>query len=320
MKNTFLTLIAFSFPILGMAQTETHASEMYIIPVDADGKVNFTGSSEDGDTVADYPDKMPMTPNADGTFSISDTEIEYGFYILGNNDKDGTLYTLNSWAVSPPVQIGPNPLQITTHETGNYIPVANGVYDIIFMPRSVTNARLNMFSITQKNVEHLQYPSEIYLFKDGVKGQNTTVPGYDGIYTYVLPDATGSLIISYEPRNDYPSFIYRPVEENAYNLIPGEKVYIQRNSKTAKPFTYTAREGVKTTATISIVPGDEYIILEDFITTGIDESNGVVTEPETDEAYYTLSGTKVNKKTAISTPGIYIIRGSAGARKLIIAK
>lgn len=304
MRNTITPFILLLISSMALAQNAS--TYMYIVPVDASGEVKFNEENQE------YPDKMEMTANEDGTFSISSVAIYFGFYFLGNNDKDGTLYAMNSWAVIPPVEIGPNPLIITTHKAKNFIPVNEGIYDITFIPKNVSGAKCMLFTIKNSESESMLYPDVIFLSNGTSDNQNIEIQGSDGVFYFDLPSNHGSFSISYEPRNDYPSFIYGSKNRDDNKLEPGKRVVIQRDMNTTTPFTYDIQSELPTTVTISLVRGNEYVEFNNIITTGINDvtREGVITDEgnsSSDEVkYYTLSGIRVKLPYDQLSPGVYI--------------
>ncbi|MCM1032909.1 MAG: hypothetical protein NC405_04050 [Odoribacter sp.] len=309
-KHTLLLTLAL-LSCCNIVNAQTTVSEMYIIPVDAYGNPSFDGE--------DFTDKITMTAAPDGTFSVTGCDIEYGFYFLGQSDKTGSLYSLNSWAVNPPVQIGPNPAIITTSSSKNYIRVSSGSYDIKFIQRSISGEGFHTFTISATD-EETEYPSEIYLITDTSPSQCIAVSGKNGIYNYDYSQGLSAFKISYEPSGDYTSFIYGPINATDASLTLDRETWVALGKNTDTSFEYTviAREDPFSAPplilTISVVPDNQYVLLhEDDISgiTGIDKD-----EACTHAEFYTISGTQINEKDL--TPGIYIKKQGNHTSKHII--
>lgn len=279
-KFTCLLFATLLLPLHSFAQTSD--SNMAIILVDASGEANFDGT--------DYPDKVTMTENSDGSFAATSVKIDNGFYFLGYSTTaaTGTLYTLSSWAQNPPVQIGPNPLSITTSSAKNYISITAGTYDITFIPTSVAATSLRMFTIVPSGGSVIE-PTYIYLAQGTSASACTQVSGESGIYTAMAGYPAGAFKISYEPRNDYEQFIYGPVDASDATVTEGVTIPLQRAVNTDVSFT-VPDEYKDHKITISLVPGNEYMLLGEEVLTGVssinDNQDGNIT-------VYTASGIEV---------------------------
>lgn len=307
-KITLLCCAALATSMAGLQAQTT--SEMHIVPVDADGNANFDADAND------YVDKIALTENADGSFGISGLTIEYGFYFLGHSDTDGTLYSLPGWAVTPAIETEPNPLSITRSSQKNYI-AAQGTYDITFIP-SPEGQRPTMNTFTITPVEGVAaYPPSVYLIKGT---QLETVAGSDGLYSKALTGATGSFKVGYEPDSYYNAFIYGPADAGNVVLTEGVKVPLVRGANTSSTFSFTPEVATATPPlTISLVKGDEYILVGEQIITGIGDISSTDAAPA---PLYNLSGVCVgdtsDESTAQLASGLYIARTADGARKFIV--
>ncbi|MCM1065952.1 MAG: hypothetical protein NC418_00070 [Muribaculaceae bacterium] len=305
MKKSILAgIFALSFASLMQAQT----SQLSIIPVDAAGDTYHDGN--------DYPDKIDMALNADGTFSAKGVSIEYGFYFLGNNATDGTLYSLAPWAVTPAVQIGPNPLNIASESMKNYIVTSDETYDITFIPKGVDGVSSNMFTIVPAGMTHGEYPAQIYLATGYGASKCVAVPGADGVYTMDVKEPVSGFKISYEPTNEEAAFVYGPTgDAGAVALAKDTKVGIARGEGFASTFSAEPVEGGTTRLTVSLVEGDQYVEITSQMVTAL-ESLDVEAEQAT--AFYTLSGVKVDRTADTLPAGVYVAVSPSGARKIAV--
>lgn len=311
-RLSLLTAVSLFFSQYSFAQSVV--SEMFIVPVDADGNVAFDGS--------DFSEKIQMTANSDGSFSVSGCQISNGFYFLGQSDSAGTLYAISSWAVNPPVEIGPNPLSITTSSAKNYIKVTSSDYDIMFTPRTVSGAGMNTFTITPSS-EAARYPDTIYLTSGTTSDKNIAVSGTDGVYTYTFDGNLSAFKISYEPSNTYATFIYGPVDASQVALHTGKKIAIERAANTGLSFSYTSdlsdasTDNPKTTLTVSLREGDQYVMVGNGEVTSIDSVE--VDSSDAPFEIYTISGTKVGAlQLSQLSPGLYIVKQGSDVKKIII--
>lgn len=310
-KITLLCCAAIATSMAGLQAQTT--SEMHIVPVDADGNANFDADAND------YVDKIALTENADGSFGISGLTIEYGFYFLGHSDTDGTLYSLPGWAVTPAIETEPNPLSITRSSQKNYI-AAQGTYDITFIPSPEgQRPTMNTFTITPVEGE-AAYPPSVYLIKGTSATDRQTVAGSDGLYSTALTGATGSFKVAYEPSSSYSAFIYGPADAGNVVLTEGVKVPLVRGANTSSTFSFTPEVATATPLlTISLVKGDEYILVGEQIITGIGDISSADAAPA---PLYNLSGVCVgdtsDESTSQLSAGLYIARTADGARKIVV--
>lgn len=302
-----ITCLLLSIPLFATVPSfaQTSDSNMAIILVDASGEANFDGT--------DYPDKVTMTENSDGSFAATSVKIDNGFYFLGYSTTaaTGTLYTLSSWAQNPPVQLGPNPLSITTGSAKNYISLSAGTYDITFIPTSVSATSLRMFSIVPSD-GNITEPSYIFLAQGKSASACTRISGESGIYTAMAGYPAGAFKISYEPRNDYEQFIYGPADASDATITESKTIALKRGVNTDVSFTIPDEyKGHK--ITISLEPGNEYLLLGEEILTGVssinDNNDGNIT-------VYTAAGIEVGtmqESDMQNLPGnLYFVRHSNG--------
>lgn len=289
MKRIIYTSILATLAAVAMAQTPlTTTSAVFVVPANADGTVNYTET----DGVPDYPDKIAMTKADNGDFTLSNVAIEHGFYFASKIDDSGSLYSLAGWAV-PSVQVGPNPLNIIRREENNPIKVDPGTYDLTFMPRDIYGTTLNNFTIRTSTGSDTVYPEHIYLIFNNDSGTTDvmTMYGANGLYGYNLTTSSGSFYISYEKRSNYPTYVYGPKYATDTNLTTNLRVDLSRNDNTTLPFTFTKKATSDGSITVSIVPGDEYVVLNDIILTGIEDVEIIPSDVSTH--YYTITGVPV---------------------------
>lgn len=309
MKRFYLlSLIALGAVALGHAQT----NGAYIVPFHSDGTV-----TQEGDT---YPEAITMTAQADGSYFADNVSLDFGFLFYMVSEGGGTLYRTASWAVTPVVEVLPNPLAITTQQTP--IEVAAGTYDISLYDKAQSGYTYKLFTLTPVERERT-YPASVYLiYGTGTDGMQVLTGDGTGIYQGVL-NTTSPFVISYEPRNN-DIFRFGPVAGSNVDLEEGVKVPIAYAKGINANFASTLQRETPPEITVSLVDGDSYILLGDD--SGSSALKDVELAPEDGGVtqYYTLSGTMVAQVAAGNVPalapGVYIVRCGTNVQKRFIGR
>lgn len=309
MKRFYLiTLVALSAAMAMSART----TAVYIVPFHSDGTV-----VQEGDT---YPEAVPMTLQADGSYSADNVTLDFGFMFYMKSESGTTLYKQASWAVSPAVEILPNPLVITTQEAP--IAVTAGTYDVSLYDKEQSGHTYKLFTLTPVERDRT-YPGGVYLiYGSGSAGMQELTGDGTGLYKGVL-NTNQPFVISYEPRNT-EIYLFGPTSGGSIDLEEGIKVPIAYAKGTEAKYTYSQGRQTAPEITVSLIDGDSYVLL------GADPGSTIVNEvaaaPESPEQseYYTLSGTIVARTPSGHAPtlaaGIYIVRTGNNVSKRFIAR
>lgn len=300
MNQTLYSISVALIIAFGISSAEAD-SQIYIVPVNADGSVSKT----DGD----YSQKIAMKLQSDGSFSLSETDIAKGVYFYKTTDGSGTLYNIPSWAVSHPVIGYPNPLSICTDKSP-YIELPEGKYDFSFYSRDITGTGYNYFTVKQSDQTGTVYPAALYLVwaEDGY----ITLPGDNGVYSGDMT-VTEHFVIAYEPTEDDPTFLFGPASGKEETLTYGNKVEIGYEKGVEYGFVFTPiTEDSAATVEVNLAAEHPYITVNEDVTTGAAIIEGDMSESNTE--YYTLAGMRVDKPTS----GLYIVRNGTSARKVAL--
>ena len=273
MKHSFMGRVSAGFFMLaiGAGAAFSQSTSPYIVPVDADG--------------TPMADKIRHMTENGGFYEIKGLEIESGFLFAGIGQTEGTYYSLNSWAVNPPVYGLLNPLSISA---GNqYIKMPSGTYDLKFYTRQTVGSGYNHFTIVPSDdTEGPFYPEKLFLLLDD--GSNIVVTGTDGVYT-LSENIPESFKISYEPRDD-SNYIYGALDGSDTELEAGEAVAIGLDKGVNVKFVCHPQELADDDyeLVISLVNGDSFVRIGADETTALDfvEADGDSAEVR----YYTLQG------------------------------
>lgn len=290
--------------LIAAGASAADVDKVYIVPFDSD---------------LQHADSIAMTAQADGSFTAQAVELDFGFQFYAISAGGTTLYSLPSWAVSPAVEVLPNPLAITTADSP--IQLEAGVYDVSFFTKQQTGHTYKLFTVKAVEAERV-YPTRIFLIYGTGAGQSEELTGDGtGIYHGVLTTSS-PFRISYEPRTGV--YVFGPQSQSSTDLAEGVKTRIEYGVGTNATLSYSDPERVNPEITISLVDGDSYVLIGDDV-----EPTGLAMPELPDNEslrsiYYTIGGTPVATVekgiTPDVAPGIYIVRTGSKVIKRAITQ
>lgn len=294
MKNTFV-IITLLIAGMGITANANDAHKLYIIPANAEGKV------EKEDT--GYKGQIQMVQDAadENRYTVSNVAVGNGsFAIYGINEDNGsaTFYGPLGWAVTPLPANYPSPLSIAPDGLTIKLP-ATGTYDFEFYDRDISGITYHMLVPRPVNVDpDVKYPGKLYLVTSDDKYVELDGDPLTGIYQGKV-DVPEDFRISYEPKFSIGAFIFGPTTA-ADKVVwhDNEKVSIAYTKGTDAVFESDsqAREG---SSNVAVNLPEGFILINGDVVLGLDE---VMRESESVE-YYNLSGMRL---TTPPENGIYI--------------
>ena len=294
MKNTFV-IITLLIAGMGLTANANDAHKLYIIPANAEGKVEKEG--------AGYKGQIQMVQDAadENRYTVSNVAVGNGsFAIYGINEDNGsaTFYGPLSWAVAPLPVNYPSPQSIAPDGQTIQLP-ASGTYDFEFYDRDISGIPYHMLVPRPVNVEpDVKYPEKLYLVTSDDKYVELNGDPLTGIYLGKV-DVPEDFRISYEPKFSIDAFIFGPTTA-ADKVVwhDNEKINIAYTKGTDAVFESDsqAREG---SSNVAVNLPEGFILINGDVVLGLDE---VKRESESVE-YYNLSGMRL---TTPPENGIYI--------------
>lgn len=178
MKNTFV-IITLLTAGMGITANASDAHKLYIIPANAEGKVEKEGAGYKGQI------QMVQDPTDENRYTVSNVAVGNGsFAIYGINEDSGhaTFYGSLSWAVTPLPVNYPSPLSIAPDGLTIKLP-ASGTYDFEFYDRDISGNPYHMLVPRPVNVEpDVKYPEKLYLVTSDDKYVDLDGNPLTGIY------------------------------------------------------------------------------------------------------------------------------------------
>lgn len=294
MKNTFV-IITLLMAGMGITANANDAHKLYIIPANAEGKVEKEG--------AGYKGQIQMVQDAadENRYTVSNVAVGNGsFAIYGINEDNGsaTFYGPLSWAVTPLPVNYPSPQSIAPDGQTIQLP-ASGTYDFEFYDRDISGIPYHMLVPRPMNVEpDVKYPGKLYLVTSDDKYVELDGDPLTGIYQGKV-EVPEDFRISYEPKFSIGAFIFGPTTA-ADKVVwhDNEKISIAYTKGTDAVFESDsqAREG---SSNVAVNLPEGFILINGDVVLGLDE---VMRESESVE-YYNLSGMRL---TTPPENGIYI--------------
>lgn len=294
MKNTF-AIITLLIAGTGITANANDAHKLYIIPANAEGKVEKEG--------AGYKGQIQMVQDAadENRYTVSNVAVGNGsFAIYGINEDNGsaTFYGPLSWAVTPLPVNYPSPQSIAPDGLTIQLP-ASGTYDFEFYDRDISGISYHMLVPRPVNVDpDVKYPQKLYLVTSGDKYVELNGDPLTGIYQGKV-DVPEDFRISYEPKFSIDAFIFGPTTA-ADKVVwhDNEKINIAYTKGTDAVFESDsqAREG---SSNVAVNLPEGFILINGDVVLGLEE---VMRESESVE-YYNLSGMRL---TTPPENGIYI--------------
>lgn len=294
MKNTFV-IITLLIAGMGITANANDAHKLYIIPANAEGKVEKEDPGYKGQI------QMVQDPADENRYTVSGVAVGNGsFAIYGINEDSGhaTFYGPLGWAVTPLPANYPSPLSIAPDGLTIKLP-ATGTYDFEFYDRDISGITYHMLVPRPVNVEpDVKYPGKLYLVTSDDKYVELDGDPLTGIYQGTV-DVPEDFRISYEPKFSIGAFIFGPTTA-ADKVVwhDNEKVSIAYTKGTDAVFESDsqAREG---SSNVAVNLPEGFILINGDVVLGLDE---VMRESESVE-YYNLSGMRL---TTPPENGIYI--------------
>lgn len=294
MKNTFV-IITLLITGMGITANANDAHKLYIIPANAEGKVEKEGAGYKGQI------QMVQDPADENRYTVSGVAVGNGsFAIYGINEDSGhaTFYGPLGWAVTPLPANYPSPLSIAPDGLTIKLP-ATGTYDFEFYDRDISGITYHMLVPRPMNVEpDVKYPGKLYLVTSDDKYVELDGDPLTGIYQGTV-DVPENFRISYEPKFSIGAFIFGPTTA-ADKVVwhDNEKISIAYTKGTDAVFESVsqAREG---SSNVAVNLPEGFILINGDVVLGLDE---VMRESESVE-YYNLSGMRL---TTPPENGIYI--------------
>lgn len=294
MKNTFV-IITLLIAGMGITANANDAHKLYIIPANAEGKVEKEDTGYKGQI------QMVQDPADENRYTVSGVAVGNGsFAIYGINEDNGhaTFYGPLGWAVTPLPANYPSPLSIAPDGLTIKLP-ATGTYDFEFYDRDISGITYHMLVPRPVNVEpDVKYPGKLYLVTSDDKYVELDGDPLTGIYQGKV-EVPEDFRISYEPKFSIGAFIFGPTTA-ADKVVwhDNEKISIAYTKGTDAVFESDsqAREG-STNVAVNLPEG--FILINGDVVLGLDE---VMRESESVE-YYNLSGMRL---TTPPENGIYI--------------
>lgn len=294
MKNTFV-IITLLIAGMGITANANDAHKLYIIPANAEGKVEKEDTGYKGQI------QMVQDPADENRYTVSGVAVGNGsFAIYGINEDSGhaTFYGPLGWAVTPLPANYPSPLSIAPDGLTIKLP-ATGTYDFEFYDRDISGISYHMLVPRPVNVDpDVKYPQKLYLVTSGDKYVELNGDPLTGIYQGKVEVPEG-FRISYEPKFSIDAFIFGPTTA-ADKVVwhDNEKISIAYTKGTDAVFgsDSQAREG---SSNVAVNLPEGFILINGDVVLGLDE---VMRESESVE-YYNLSGMRL---TTPPENGIYI--------------
>lgn len=294
MKNTFV-IITLLIAGMGITANANDAHKLYIIPANAEGKVEKEDSGYKGQI------QMVQDPADENRYTVSGVAVGNGsFAIYGINEDSGlaTFYGPLGWAVTPLPANYPSPLSIAPDGLTIKLP-ATGTYDFEFYDRDISGITYHMLVPRPVNVEpDVKYPGKLYLVTSDDKYVELDGDPLIGIYQGKV-EVPEYFRISYEPKFSIGAFIFGPTTA-ADKVVwhDNEKISIAYTKGTDAVFESDsqAREG---SSNVAVNLPEGFILINGDVVLGLDE---VMRESESVE-YYNLSGMRL---TTPPENGIYI--------------
>lgn len=294
MKNTFV-IITLLTAGMGITANANDAHKLYIIPANAEGKVEKEDTGYKGQI------QMVQDPADENRYTVSGVAVGNGsFAIYGINEDSGhaTFYGPLGWAVTPLPANYPSPLSIAPDGLTIKLP-ATGTYDFEFYDRDISGITYHMLVPRPVNVEpDVKYPGKLYLVTSDDKYVELDGDPLTGIYQGKV-EVPEDFRISYEPKFSIGAFIFGPITA-ADKVVwhDNEKISIAYTKGTDAVFESDsqAREG---SSNVAVNLPEGFILINGDVVLGLDE---VIRESESVE-YYNLSGMRL---TTPPENGIYI--------------
>lgn len=294
MKNTFV-IITLLIAGMGITANANDAHKLYIIPANAEGKVEKEDTGYKGQI------QMVQDPADENRYTVSGVAVGNGsFAIYGINEDSGhaTFYGPLGWAVTPLPANYPSPLSIAPDGLTIKLP-ATGTYDFEFYDRDISGITYHMLVPRPVNVEpDVKYPGKLYLVTSDDKYVELDGDPLTGIYQGKV-EVPEDFRISYEPKFSIGAFIFGPTTA-ADKVVwhDNEKISIAYTKGTDAVFESDsqAREG---SSNVAVNLPEGFILINGDVVLGLDE---VIRESESVE-YYNLSGMRL---TTPPENGIYI--------------
>lgn len=294
MKNTFV-IITLLIAGMGITANANDAHKLYIIPANAEGKVEKEDTGYKGQI------QMVQDPADENRYTVSGVAVGNGsFAIYGINEDSGhaTFYGPLGWAVTPLPANYPSPLSIAPDGLTIKLP-ATGTYDFEFYDRDISGITYHMLVPRPMNVEpDVKYPGKLYLVTSDDKYVELDGDPLTGIYQGKV-EVPEDFRISYEPKFSIGAFIFGPTTA-ADKVVwhDNEKISIAYTKGTDAVFESDsqAREG---SSNVAVNLPEGFILINGDVVLGLDE---VIRESESVE-YYNLSGMRL---TTPPENGIYI--------------
>lgn len=294
MKNTFV-IITLLIAGMGITANANDAHKLYIIPANAEGKVEKEDTGYKGQI------QMVQDPADENRYTVSGVAVGNGsFAIYGINEDSGhaTFYGPLGWAVTPLPANYPSPLSIAPDGLTIKLP-ATGTYDFEFYDRDISGITYHMLVPRPMNVEpDVKYPGKLYLVTSDDKYVELDGDPLTGIYQGKV-EVPEDFRISYEPKFSIGAFIFGPTTA-ADKVVwhDNEKINIAYTKGTDAVFESDsqAREG---SSNVAVNLPEGFILINGDVVLGLDE---VMRESESVE-YYNLSGMRL---TTPPENGIYI--------------
>lgn len=294
MKNTFV-IITLLIAGMGITANANDAHKLYIIPANAEGKVEKEDTGYKGQI------QMVQDPADENRYTVSGVAVGNGsFAIYGINEDSGhaTFYGPLGWAVTPLPANYPSPLSIAPDGLTIKLP-ATGTYDFEFYDRDISGITYHMLVPRPMNVEpDVKYPGKLYLVTSDDKYVELDGDPLTGIYEGKV-EVPEDFRISYEPKFSIGAFIFGPTTA-ADKVVwhDNEKISIAYTKGTDAVFesdSQTRESG----SNVAVNLPEGFILINGDVVLGLDE---VMRESESVE-YYNLSGMRL---TTPPENGIYI--------------
>lgn len=294
MKNTFV-IITLLIAGMGITANANDAHKLYIIPANAEGKVEKEDTGYKGQI------QMVQDPADENRYTVSNVAVGNGsFAIYGINEDSGhaTFYGPLGWAVTPLPANYPSPLSIAPDGLTIKLP-ATGTYDFEFYDRDISGITYHMLVPRPVNVEpDVKYPGKLYLVTSDDKYVELDGDPLTGIYQGKV-EVPEDFRISYEPKFSIGAFIFGPTTA-ADKVVwhDNEKISIAYTKGTDAVFesdSQTRESG----SNVAVNLPEGFILINGDVVLGLDE---VMRESESVE-YYNLSGMRL---TTPPENGIYI--------------
>lgn len=294
MKNTFV-IITLLITGMGITANANDAHKLYIIPANAEGKVEKEDTGYKGQI------QMVQDPADENRYTVSNVAVGNGsFAIYGINEDSGhaTFYGPLGWAVTPLPANYPSPLSIAPDGLTIKLP-ATGTYDFEFYDRDISGITYHMLVPRPVNVEpDVKYPGKLYLVTSDDKYVELNGDPLTGIYQGKV-DVPEDFRISYEPKFSIGAFIFGPTTA-ADKVVwhDNEKISIAYTKGTDAVFESDS-QARESGSNVAVNLPEGFILINGDVVLGLDE---VMRESESVE-YYNLSGMRL---TTPPENGIYI--------------